>query len=433
MKILLVQPYAGYKLPNFLMQLSAKLPALPNLTLQQLAALCPPDSHVEAIDENRGDKIKFTREYDVVGISCRTAAAPRAYEVADEFRHRGVPVILGGYHPSALPEEAKQHADAVVIGEAEINFPQLLNDLGKDELKEYYHSDPVNPRLIPPPRRDIIDYFLPTAAVEATRGCPVKCNFCFVNKVKGNVYRKRPVENVIGEIQSLKQKFVMFFDASLTIEPSYTKTLFKEMIGLDKHFTCYGNVNVLAKDDELLKIASEAGCLNWCIGFESISQNILKSIGKTTNIVTDYKYAVKKIKDYNMNITGSFIFGFDGHDTSTFKETMEMIKQLDIDMACFNVLTPFPGTPLFEKIADEKRITSHDWARYTCAQTVFNPKNMTEKELYDGTIWFLRKYYKNIPTIKRILKNVKHGYHPFINSLLGNCLWYARKFDPGRN
>ncbi|MCX6667982.1 MAG: radical SAM protein [Euryarchaeota archaeon] len=433
MKILLIQPYAGYEKPNLLMKLSANLPALPNLTLQQLAGICPDEYEIQAVDENRGSKIDFNEEYDIIAISCRTATAPRAYEIADEFRRRGIKVVLGGYHPSALPEEAKQHADAVVIGEAEISFAKVIEDIKKRNLKQFYQSGLVDPKLIPPPRRDIIDYYLSIAAVEATRGCPVNCDFCFVHKVKGKIHRKRPLENVIDEMKTIKQKNIMFFDASLTTNPPYTKTLFKSMIELNKRFTCYGNVNVLAKDDEFLKLASDAGCMGWCIGFESISQNILKSIGKTTNKVEDYKNAVKKIKDYNMNITGSFIFGFDDHVTDTFKETMEMIKQLDIDMACFNVLTPFPGTPLFERIKNEKRIASYDWARYTCAQTVFQPKNMTEKELYDGTIWVLKDFYKNIPTLKRILKNIKHGYHPFINSLLGNCLWYARKFDPGRN
>lgn len=433
MKILLIQPYAGYEKPNLLMKLSAKLPALPNLTIQQLAGICPDECEVQAVDENRGSKIDFNEEYDIVAISCRTATVPRAYEIADEFRRRGVKVVLGGYHPSALPEEAKQHADAVVIGEAEISFAKVIEDIKKGDLKQFYQSDLVDPKLIPPPRRDVIDYYLSIAAVEATRGCPVNCDFCFVHKVKGKIHRKRPIENVIDEMKTVKQKNIMFFDASLTTNPSYTKTLFENMIELNKRFTCYGNVNVLAKDEQLLKLASEAGCLGWCIGFESISQNILKSIGKTTNKVEDYKKVVKKIKDYNMNITGSFIFGFDDHVNDTFKETTEMIKQLNIDMACFNVLTPFPGTPLFERIKNENRITSYDWTRYTCAQTVFKPKNMSEKELYDGTIWVLKEFYKNIPTTKRILKNIKHGYHPFINSLLGNCLWYARKFDPGRN
>lgn len=433
MKILLVQPYAGYKHPNLVMKLSAKLPAFPNLTLQQLAAICPDDADIEVIDENQGKKINFDNEYNLVAISCRTATVPRSYEIADEFRRHGVPVVLGGYHPTALPEEAKQHADSVVIGEAEISLAKIIEDVQKNKLKSFYNSSLVDPKLIPPAKRDVVDYYLPIAAVEATRGCPINCDFCFVHKVKGNIHRKRPIENVVDEIKSIKQKTVMFFDASLTTNPDYSKKLFKNLKGVNKRFTCYGNVNVLAKDEEFLKLASDAGCISWCIGFESLSQNILNNIGKTTNKIEDYRSAVSKIKDYNMNITGSFIFGFDGHVINTFEETKKMLNKLDIDVACFNILTPFPGTKLFERIKKENRITTYDWSKYTCAKTVFTPKYMTENELYNGTIYVLNEYYKIIPTMTRILKNIDHGYHSFTNSILGNLLFYARKFDPGRN
>jgi radical SAM superfamily enzyme YgiQ (UPF0313 family) len=433
MRALLVQPYAGYELPNIVMKLSAKLPTFPNLTIQQLAGICPNHYEIVTIDENRGDKINFNKEYDIVAISCRTATAPRAYEISDEFKRLGVPVVIGGYHPSGLPNEAKKHADSVIIGEAEISFAKALEDLEKNKLKPFYQSDLVDPKIIPPARRDVLDYYLSVAGIEATRGCPVNCDFCFVHKVKGKIYRKRPIENVINEIKSIKQKNIMFFDSSLTIDPNYTKTLFKNVIGLNKHFSGYGNVNVLAKDDEFLKILSDAGFLSWCIGFESISQDTINNIGKSTNKVRDYKKAVNKIRDYGMNITGSFIFGFDNHVSNTFKNTLDMVKQLDIDAACFNILTPFPSTQIFERIKNEKRITSYDWTRYTCAQTVFEPKHMSEEELYEGAIWVMNEFYKIKPTIKRILNNIKHGYYPFINSLLSNCMWYARKFDPGRN
>lgn len=432
MNILLVHPFVGYKQPDLFMKLSARLPATPNFTLQQLAGVCPKEHEIEAIDENRGDKIKFDKEYDIVGISCRTATSPRGYEVADEFRRRGVPVIIGGYHATALPEEAKQHADSVVVGEAEISLPRALNDLKNGKLKPYYKSSPVDPKLIPPARRDIIDYYLPTAGIEATRGCPINCDFCFDHKVNGTKHRKRPIENVIEEIKSIKQKYLMFFDSSLIYDPKYAKTLFKNMIELNKRFSCYGNVNVLAKDEEIVKLASEAGCINWLIGFESISQKIINNIGKTTNKVKDYMIAVKKIKDHNMNVTGSFIFGFDDHVLDTFKETLNMINELGIDVGGFNILTPFPGTALFDRIKKENRITTFDWARYSCWDTVFQPKHMTQDELYYGSNWVFKEFYSAIPTIKRIVKSSRLGFNPFVYSLVRNSLLFARKSDPGR-
>ncbi len=433
MEILLIQPYAGNMPPDFLTKLSARLPVYPNLTLQQLAGICSLNDTIIAVDENRGDKIRFDHHYDVVCISCRTATAPRAYEIADEFRKRQIPVLIGGYHATALPEEAKRHADSVIVGEAEISLPKALCDIQNRELRPVYSSEPVDPKCIPPARRDIIDYFLPIAAIEATRGCPIRCDFCFVEKIKGSLYRKRPIENVIEEIQSIRQKRVLFYDSSLTIDPGYTKSLFKRMVGLNKNFSCYGNINVLGKDDELLKAASEAGCISWCIGFESISQNIIDSIGKTTNKVDEYISTVKKIKDHNMTVTGSFIFGFDDHVAQSFTDTLEMIKKLGITIACVNVLTPFPGSRLYEKIKQEGRITTYDWTRYSMTEPVFQPKNMTGQELHEGTIWVLDEFYTMLPTIKRIVSSIKHGFHPYMDSLLGNALYLARKYTIERN
>lgn len=433
MKILLVQPYAGTVPPDFLTKLSARLPVYPNLTLQQLAGICSTNDDIIAVDENRGETIQFDQSYDVVCISCRTATAFRTYEIADEFKKRKIPIIIGGYHATALPDEAKHHADSVILGEAEISLPTALNDLQKRELKPFYSSDPVDPKLIPPARRDIIDYFLPIAAIEATRGCPIRCDFCFVEKVKGSHYRKRPIENVIEEIKSIRQKRLLFYDSSLTIDASYTKSLFKNMADLDKHFSCYGNINVLGKDDELLKVASDAGCMGWCIGFESISQNIINSIGKTTNKVEEYISTVKKIKDYNMNVTGSFIFGFDDHISQSFIDTLDMIKKLGITLACVNILTPFPGSQLFEKIKQEGRIITYDWSRYSMTEPIFKPMNMTGHELHEETIRVLDEYYTIIPTIKRILESVKYGFYPCMDSLLGNVLYLARKYNTERN
>ncbi|MCU0850643.1 MAG: radical SAM protein [Candidatus Thermoplasmatota archaeon] len=432
MKILLVQPYAGAP-PDFLTKLSTRLPVYPNLTLQQLAGICSTRDDIKVVDENRGNTIRFDHHYDVVCISCRTATASRTYEIADEFRKQKIPVILGGYHATALPEEAKHHADSVILGEAEISLPLALNDLQKQELKPFYSSQPVDPKLIPPARRDVIDYFLPIAAIEATRGCPIRCDFCFVEKVKGSSYRKRPIENVIEELKSIRQKRLLFYDSSLTIDPAYTKSLFKNMTGLNKHFSCYGNINVLGKDDELLNAASDAGCIGWCIGFESISQNIIDSIGKTTNKVEEYISAVKKIKDYNMNVTGSFIFGFDDHISQSFSDTLNMIKKLEISLACVNILTPFPGSLLFEKIKKEGRILTFDWSRYSMTEPIFQPLNMTGQELYKGTIWVLDEYYTFIPTLKRILDSARYGFHPCMDTLLGNVLYLARKYDTERN
>jgi radical SAM superfamily enzyme YgiQ (UPF0313 family) len=429
MKIALIQPYAGNHPPSFLAKLSSHLPQNPNLTLQQLAGIIPQEHEIVAIDENRGNRVRFNAGYDVACITCNTAAAPRAYALADECRRHGIKVILGGYHPTAVPKEAQAHADCVIAGEAEISLPEALSDISRSSMQPFYRHDPVDPALIPPARRDVIDYLLPIAAMEATRGCPINCAYCFVQNVKGSRYRERPLDNVLDEIESIRQRHLMFYDASLTMDPSYTKTLFRRMAGLNKHFTCYGNINVLGKDHELLRLAREAGCMNWCIGFEAISQGIIDSVGKSTNKVQEYIQAARSIKDHGMNLTGSFIFGFDNHSKSSFQETKAMIDKLDLSIACINVLTPFPGTPIYRKLEAEGRLTCLDWSQYTCSEPVFQPKLMTEQELYDGSIWILDEFYSLWPIVKRVWRSTRFGFQPFIDCVQGNGLYYTRKIE----
>ena len=220
-------------------------------------------------------------------------------------------MVLGGYHASALPDEAKKHADSVVTGEAELNWPKLLRDFENREIKPFYRQNkPVDPKLIPSPYRGSIDDYCPCIDVQATRGCPIGCEFCSIKNVEGKYYRKRPIETVIEEIKSLKNTSFSFSDPTLTIDVEYTKSLFKEMIGLKKRFVCHGNVNILNEDEELIKLSKKAGCQAWFIGFESINQESLNSV-KKKNTVKIYEEAVKKIHKHNVAIKGLFIFGFD--------------------------------------------------------------------------------------------------------------------------
>ncbi|RLF93100.1 B12-binding domain-containing radical SAM protein [Thermococci archaeon] len=399
MRILLVMPHSREKI---------KFPQLmyPALALQQVAGITPKNHSVKIIDE-RYERLNFNEECDIVGIYCLTYHANRVYQIADEFRRRGVTVVLGGDHPSALPEEAKQHADAVVIGEAEETWPQLLDDFRNNRLKPFYRQNkPIDPRLIPPARREAGSNRPFIAGIEASRGCPVGCEFCAVsNRPHGRLFRPRPIENVIDEIKSIKQKFLYFYNPTSTANPGYTKALFKEMIGLNKRFTCFGNVDVLAKDEELLRLASEAGCMFWNVGFESISQETIKHMGKRTNVVEKYVKVVKKIHDYNMKILGNFIFGFDTDKPDVFDNTLERAYELNLDLAQFAILTPFPGTPLFERLEREGRILTRDWSRYTEADVVFQPKHISPEELIEGTMRCIKEFYYATNIFRRLLIN----------------------------
>lgn len=396
----------------------------PSLELQQLAAITPDRHQVDIID-GRCKKIDFNWDGNIVGISCRTVSAKNAYIIADEFRRRGKTVVLGGYHPSSMPEEAKQHADAVVIGEAEISWPRLLEDFEKGEMKPFYQSEPVDPALIPPPKRMLKHAYL-SAPIQATRGCPYGCVFCPVYEFQGCTYRMRPLDNVIDEIRHINSRRLFFVDNSLTVNPEYTKALFKKMKGLNKKFSCYGNINVLGKDEELLRLSREAGCDLWLVGLESINQETIERIGKTTNKVEEYASTIKKLHDYGMMIQGLFMFGFDNDTPDIFDKTLEAIYKWELDKAGFAILTPFPGTMLFNKFEEEGRILTEDWTKYNLKNVVFKPKNMSEEELFTGTRRLVKEFYSLPNSIRRCLMDRNLESHGFLNRIAGD--FCSKKF-----
>lgn len=384
----------------------------PPLALPMLAAVTPKQHESIMIDENY-QNINFDFECDIVGISVITSAATRAYQIADNFRKRNVPVVLGGCHPSILPKEAKQHADSVVIGEAEEIWPKLLKDFEEGKLKPFYHpTNPVDLKNIPSPKRDIIKRSFFAAPAQLSRGCPYGCKFCFLtNSIHGQIHRNRPVDYVVDEIKSITQKLIIFYDPSLTIDAEYTKTLFKALKGLNKKFICLGNVDVLGNDDELLMLAKEAGCIQWHIGFESVSQPVLEKVGKKTNKVENYLKTVKKIHKYGMNVHGFFMFGLDGDDSSVFDETLKFIMESQLDSVDLSTLIPFPGTPLYEELSKQGRILTKDWSKYRFQKNiVFKPKILSEAELLAGVIKIFKNYYSSKNVVKRFSNTIHRGF-----------------------
>jgi radical SAM superfamily enzyme YgiQ (UPF0313 family) len=381
----------------------------PSITLEQLISVTPDKHKVDFIDE-RWEDVDLNWNGDLVGISTLTASANHAYNIADEFRKRGKTVVLGGYHPSALPEEAKKHADAVVIGEAEISWPKLINDFENGKMKPFYTSETVNPESIPSPYRKPQPFpFFGFGTVQATRGCPNGCKYCAIQNVEGCHFRARPIDKVIEDIKSIKTKRIFFADSSMTTNSNYSKALFKEMRGLNKKFSCYGNINILNKDKELLRLSNEAGCEQWLIGFDSVNQETIKYIGKRSNKVEEYVSGVKKIRDYNMTIMGMFVLGFDTDTPTIFDATLETIRKMELDRPVFSILTPFPGTALFDQLEKQGRILTKDWSKYNLRNIVFQPKNFTVEQLRNGLRYTIKEAY----TFKKSLK-VKLDFYKYI-------------------
>ena len=424
MKILVIENFwvAGRKLKSFEILLLNTFSILPTLYARQLAAITPKKHSVEVVDE-RYSTINFEEKYDIVLINFNFSSVMRAYEIADTFRRKSIPVVLSGWYASAVPEEAKIHANSVLIGKGELSWLRLLDDFEKNNLKPFYQPTKYDNSVKIPPTNVDIPGFVITGAIEATRGCPYRCEFCPEAIVPGgSQYYARPVDEVIAEIKSLPQKTLMFYDNSLTIDPGYSKSLFKKMKALNKKIFCNGNSDVLARDKELVRLSKEAGCVSWLVGFESVSQKTLDEIGKTSNRVEEYFQAVKNIHGHGMAVIGSFMFGFDSDTKDVFDETLKTIKELEIDVADFCILTPVIGTPVFNKLEKEGRILTKDWSKYDMKNVVFEPKNMTPEELLQGVRRMYAEFYSTSYTVKRVVKSLRLGLYPFFLVLARNAV-----------
>ena len=414
MRILLIEPHEGAK-----QAFQYRFSIFRSLSLEQIAALTPPEHDVTILNE-KIQTIDYTRPYDLVGISLLTCTANRGYTIADTFHARGVPVVLGGWHPSALPQEAKIHADAVVIGEAELVWGLLLKDLQQGTLKPYYQAD----RLaigdeIPAPRRIGLRSY-GRASIQATRGCPTHCWFCCQHVIEGVHFRPRRINAVIDEITTLPNKMLHFIDSSSTINPTYSKDLFRAMKPLGKQFECYGNINILAKDDDLLRLAAEAGCIHWFVGIESISQETIDSMKKGTNKVKEYATAIKKVKEHGMMITGLFMFGFDTETPDIFDKTYQTICQWDLDCAQFNILTPHPGTNIYKEFERQGRILTKDWSKYDVAHVVFLPKHMSQVDLLQGIRRTTSRYLSIPNAMRRCINTHQYPANIWCKKVRGN-------------
>jgi len=347
---------------------------VPTLTIPYLAALTPSHWEISFADDNHGE-VDLDARPDLVAISVSTMSAVRAYELADIFRARGVPVVLGGWHVTLCPddEEAASHADAVVVGEADDTWPALLADFERGRLKPRYVSHngadlAAYPRL----DRGLLRGrgYLTTNLVQATRGCPYRCSFCSVSTVNPK-YRRRPVDDVVAEVARLRGRAVFFIDDNLLINREYSRRLFGALAPLGKKWI--GEVSIdIADDPELLDLAAASGLVGLLVGFESIVPQSIGEMNKErTNAVARYKTQIQALQRHGIGVLGMFTFGFDHDPPDVFDRTLAFCDEADIFAASFGILTPFPGTPTFQKLDAEGRIRSRDWRRYDLQHLVY--------------------------------------------------------------
>lgn len=399
MKIVLIFPRAdprrGTKVKNYM---------VPPYGLQILAALTPPEHEVILLDQFHRP-IDMQLQADLVGINVWTASSGNAYRLADAFRARGMPVVLGGPHVAVLPEEAARHADAVVVGEAESAWPQLLADLEAGQLAPMYVGQPLSLSETPPARWDVFpasDYVLRNA-VSTSRGCHFRCEFCYESSRSDSVYRRQPLEQVLAEIDSRPGPVIAFLDNDLLGDKGYARRLLEALILCGKHWMAMTTIR-FADDLDMVALAAAAGCRTLFIGFESVSADSLREVGKRQNRVELYARNIQRLHDHHIMVNGSFVFGFD-HDTpDVFDATVRFGIENRLETATFTILTPYPNTGLYRRLQAEGRIFDHDWSHYDTTRVVFHPARLTAKELEAGYFYAYRQFYRIDSILTRALR-----------------------------
>lgn len=381
---------------------------IPQLSLHILASLTPEDVEITVVDEDTR-KIDLSSDFDLVGISCMTATANRSYHLSDLLRQRGSKVVLGGIHPTVLPHEAIQHADAVVIGEAEGCWADVVSDFKKGRLRKFYHVPEPDLSTVPFPRRDFhLDKALfNCVGLVTTRGCPYACEFCSVTDFYGKKIRHRPVSLVVEDIKRSGSKTFLLLDDNVTGHPEYSKELFEALIPLGIQWIGQSSMS-LAKDKEMLKLCRLSGCGALFFGLESVSPASLKGMKKTLKSIEENEEAIKLIQDNGIAFHPSIILGFDTDTEAIFDDTLEFLARNKLPTMALHVLTPYPGTRIYRRFTEQGRLISHDWSHYDHHTVVFQPKNMTPQELAEGHRYVQSEFYsfssilRHIPLLFRV-------------------------------
>lgn len=373
------------------------------ITMPYLAARVPANWEVSHVDEEVED-IDWNSEPDVVAITFHTPSALHAYEIAGRFRARGICVVMGGPHVTLLPDEAGQHADAIFIGEAEGLWEEFLQGFAAGSYRRVYqHTDIPSLENVPMARKEIFHRRDHTNGVLfATRGCPGQCDFCTINVMYRHTLRKRPAAEVAAEYASFKGKIIIFWDDNIAGDIEYAKQLFRLIAPYRKWWSSQASVHA-GRDEAFLQAAAESGCKQLFLGLESISQDSMAEVKKGFNRVEEYLRIIERIHAHGIAVQAGIVFGFDHDPPQIFADTIDFLEQAGVQNATFNVLTPFPGTPLYRKLEAEGRILTHDWREYNSRDNVvFQPKQMSAAELLAGYRYANQRFYSP-PSIARRL------------------------------
>jgi radical SAM superfamily enzyme YgiQ (UPF0313 family) len=372
-----------------------------------VAGLTPKDVEIRFYDD-RMETIPFEESTDLVAMSVETYTAKRAYQIATEFRKRRVPVVMGGFHASLCPDEVAQHAEAVVTGEAETIWPKVIDDARHDRLEKFYRQTGRTSLKGMKPDRSLFQgkRYLPIGLVEAGRGCHFKCEFCAVQTMFNSTQSRREIDEIIDEIKKLKgeKKLFFFVDDNITSNMDQAKEFFRALIPLKVRWVSQSSINA-AHDDEFLDLLVQSGCQGVLIGFESLNPANLKLMHKSFNTMQGgFQKALANLRRHKIRVYGTFIFGYDGDTPESFEETVKFAKEHAFYIAAFNHLTPFPGTPLYQRLRSENRLLYDAWwldEKYSYNRIPFQPKGMDPETLQRNCLLARREFYSWKSIVRR--------------------------------
>ena len=405
-----------------------------------LAGLTPPDVEIRFYDD-RTETIPFDEPTDLVAMSVETYTAKRSYQIASEFRRRGVPVIMGGFHPTLVPEEVAEYAESIVIGEAEQQWATVIEDFRAGRLQPVYRQ-PKRPTLTGlRPDRSIFQgkRYLKVGLVEAGRGCHFRCEFCAIQSYFANTQTRRPTEEIIEEVRRMNKPLIFFVDDNITSNMEQAKEFFRALIPLKVRWVSQASINA-AHDEEFLTLIKASGCQGLLIGFETLNPENLKQMRKSFNTMKGgYEQALANLRRHGIRLYVTFILGYDADNGDTFRETLAFAKRHRFYIVAFNHLTPFPGTPLYERLEKEGRLLYDRWwlhAEYRYGMVPFAPRGMTADDVKNRCIEARQSFY-SIPSILRRaldlrvnLNSLFMGLHFFSINLLFRSEVLKRKDFP---
>lgn len=389
------------------------------LAIATLKALTPSNIETFFFDD-RIEDIDYNINIDIVAISVETYTASRAYNIAKKFKAKGVTVVLGGYHVTAVPHEALEHADSVIVGNAENIWVKMLDDFQNNQLKTRYDGERGG---VPPmPDRSIYSRkkYLPLTLIETGRGCPHTCEFCAITSYYCGKYTPRPIADIVKEVKQTKNKFVFFVDDNITARKDHLLELCKAITPLKIKWTSQVSLSV-AKDDELLKTMKKSGCQVVLIGFESLDEANLDQMNKSWNyMLGDRDEMVRKIHKNGIGIYATFVFGFDFDGVESFGNTINFAMKHNFFFAAFNHLLPFPDTTLYKRLQTENRLLYDKWwlkSNYKYGDIPYKPKKISPEKLKDYCVSARRNFFKPFNIFRRGIASIIRNSNPLINAI----------------